>query len=49
MTGREVLSKQLKIDGNVSVLDLDLSNGAYLTSLTNTNGSVLTKKLLVAK
>jgi hypothetical protein len=49
MTGREVLSKQLRIDGNVSVLDLDLSNGAYLTSLTNTNGSVLIKKLLVAK
>jgi hypothetical protein len=49
MTGREVLSKQLKTESFVAVLDLDLSNGAYLVKINNAQNRVLIKKLLIAK
>ncbi len=49
MTGREVLSKQLKTESFVAVLDLDLSNGAYLVKINNAQNQVLIKKLLIAK
>ena len=49
MTGREVLSKQLKTDNYSGVIDLDLSNGAYLVKINNAQNQVLIKKLLIAK
>jgi hypothetical protein len=49
MTGRVVLSKQLKTESFVAVLDLDLSNGAYLVKINNAQNQVLIKKLLIAK
>jgi hypothetical protein len=49
MTGREVLSKQLKTDNYSGVIDLDLSNGAYIATITNVQDQFLTKKILIAK
>jgi hypothetical protein len=49
MTGREVLSKQLKTDNYSGVIDLDLSNGAYIATITNAQDQFLTKKILIAK
>jgi hypothetical protein len=49
MTGREVVSKKIKTEAFVGVLDFDLPNGAYSAALTAASGEVFTKKLLIAK
>ena len=49
ITGREVLSKQLKTDNFTGVVDLDLPSGAYLVKINNAQIQVLTKNLLIAK
>jgi hypothetical protein len=49
LTGRPVLSKQIKTESFTGSVDLDLINGAYIITITNGKDQVLTTKLLIAK
>lgn len=43
------MSKKIKTEAFVGVMDFDLPNGAYSAVLTTPNGEVITKKLLITK
>lgn len=47
LTGRPILNQNLKTIGFIA--NLDLINGAYLITLSNSNNERVTKKLLIAK
>lgn len=49
LTGRTILNQNLKTSGFIANLDLDLINGAYLITLSNSNNEKVTKKLLIAR
>jgi hypothetical protein len=47
LSGRTLLTGELKLDGFLTSLDLTLNNGAYLISVSNQNNEKFIKKLLV--
>ena len=47
LTGRTILNQNLKSIGFIA--NLDLINGAYLITLSNSNNEKVTKKLLIAR
>lgn len=47
LSGRTLLMKDLKLKGFIANLDLNLTNGAYLLSITNSQDEMLIKKLLI--
>lgn len=49
LTNRIILNQNLKINGFIANLDLELINGVYLITVSNVNNEQITKKLLIAK
>lgn len=49
LTGRRVLTKQIKILDFFITLEIDLFNGVYLLTLINNENRTATKKLVIAK
>jgi len=49
LTGRLVFSQQLKTQQFIGAVDLDLTSGAYMLTISNGKDQVLTTKLLIAK
>jgi len=49
LTGRLVFLQQLKTQQFIGAVDLDLTSGAYMLTISNGKDQVLTKKLLIAK
>jgi hypothetical protein len=49
LSGRTLLTKELKLDGFFTNLDLSLINGVYLFTITNKSNHQINKKLLIAK
>ena len=47
ITGREVLSKQLRMENQSATVELNLANGSYTVKMTNTQGQTVAKKLVV--
>ncbi len=47
LNGRLLLIKDLQLNGFIAKLDLNLINGVYLVTLTNSNNEKLVKKLLI--
>jgi hypothetical protein len=48
VTGRQVLSRQVKADGKVAMIDFTLMKGAYLISISSGPNKKIIKKLLIA-
>jgi hypothetical protein len=49
LSGRLVLNQSVKTDNFIATLDLSLINGAYLVTITRSDNSYITKKLIIAK
>ena len=49
LTGRLILNHELKTEGFIGRLDLNLINGAYFITIKNSLNELVTKKLLIAK
>lgn len=49
LSGRTVLKQEVKLNGNFVNLELNLSNGAYVVTITNSTHGVSVKKLIIAK
>ena len=49
ISGRTVLTQDVKLNGFMVNLDLSLLNGAYVVNIKNSNNETITKKLLIAK
>ncbi len=49
LSGRILLNKYLKTNGFIANLGIDLINGAYFITISNSNNETITKKLLIAK
>jgi len=49
LSGRKLLGKDLKLKGFNATLDLNLINGVYLVTITNSSNERLNKKLLISR
>ncbi len=49
INGKLIIDKNLTTSNFISKLDLDLLNGIYLVTITNTKNEKTTKKLVITK
>lgn len=47
MTGREVLSKLVRMENQSAIVELNLANGSYTVKMTNAQGQIVVKKLII--